>query len=87
MLAEAVAPYGIESFDSDLKPLWKGIRSHQGKILAAFLKGFGFIIPLIDALYASYYTKEVMPVLIREFQSPDEEMKKIVLKVVKPYRS
>ena len=37
----------------------------------------------MDALYASYYTKEVMQVLIREFQSPDEEMKKIVLKVVK----
>ncbi|KAM0903545.1 hypothetical protein ACQ4PT_018593 [Festuca glaucescens] len=82
-LAEAAAPYGIESFDSVLKPLWKGIRSHRGKVLAAFLKAIGFIIPLMDALYASYYTKEVMQVLIREFQSPDEEMKKIVLKVVK----
>ncbi|KAJ8313781.1 hypothetical protein KUTeg_008342 [Tegillarca granosa] len=45
-LAEAATPYGIESFDSVLKPLWKGIRQHRGK-------------------------------------SPDEEMKKIVLKVVK----
>ncbi|XP_010520843.1 PREDICTED: splicing factor 3B subunit 1 isoform X2 [Tarenaya hassleriana] len=82
-LAEASAPYGIESFDSVLKPLWKGIRSHRGKVLAAFLKAIGFIIPLMDAIYASYYTKEVMVILIREFQSPDEEMKKIVLKVVK----
>ncbi|KAJ7543289.1 hypothetical protein O6H91_09G031900 [Diphasiastrum complanatum] len=82
-LAEAAAPYGIESFDSVLKPLWKGIRSHRGKVLAAFLKSIGFIIPLMDAIYASYYTKEVMVILIREFQSPDEEMKKIVLKVVK----
>ncbi|XP_023531922.1 splicing factor 3B subunit 1-like [Cucurbita pepo subsp. pepo] len=82
-LAEAAAPYGIESFDSVLKPLWKGIRSHRGKVLAAFLKAIGFIIPLMDALYACYYTKEVMYILIREFQSPDEEMKKIVLKVVK----
>ncbi|CAA7034833.1 unnamed protein product [Microthlaspi erraticum] len=82
-LAEAAAPYGIESFDSVLKPLWKGIRSHRGKVLAAFLKAIGFIIPLMDSIYASYYTKEVMVVLIREFQSPDEEMKKIVLKVVK----
>ncbi|KAJ7968251.1 splicing factor 3B subunit 1 [Quillaja saponaria] len=82
-LAEAAAPYGIESFDSVLKPLWKGIRQHRGKVLAAFLKAIGFIIPLMEALYASYYTKEVMVVLIREFQSPDEEMKKIVLKVVK----
>lgn len=82
-LAEAAAPYGIESFDSVLKPLWKGIRSHRGKVLASFLKAIGFIIPLMDAMYASYYTKEVMVILIREFQSPDEEMKKIVLKVVK----
>ncbi|KAH8484079.1 hypothetical protein H0E87_028489 [Populus deltoides] len=37
----------------------------------------------MDAMYANYYTKEVMFILIREFQSPDEEMKKIVLKVVK----
>ncbi|KAI0640816.1 armadillo-type protein [Trametes meyenii] len=44
-LAEA-APYGIESFDNVLKPLWVGI------------------------------------ILIREFQTSDEEMKKIILKVV-----
>ena len=25
-LAEAAAPYGIESFDDVLEPLWKGIR-------------------------------------------------------------
>ncbi|KAG8951862.1 Splicing factor 3B subunit 1 [Tulasnella sp. 424] len=82
-LAEAAAPYGIESFDNVLKPLWIGIRQHRGKALAAFLKAIGFIIPLMDPEYASYYTKEVTVILIREFQSSDEEMKKIVLKVVK----
>ena len=82
-LAESAAPYGIESFDSVLKPLWKGIRAHRGKVLAAFLKAIGFIIPLMDAMYANYYTREVMVILIREFASADEEMKKITLKVVK----
>ena len=82
-LAEAAAPFGIESFDSVLKPLWKGVRSHRGKVLAAFLKAIGFIIPLMDGMYANYYTREVMVILIREFATPDEEMKKIVLKVVK----
>src|SRR5690554_4404760 len=82
-LAEAAHPYGIESFDSVLQPLWSGIKKHRGKGLAAFLKAIGYIIPLMDAEYANYFTKEVMPILIREFQSPDEEMKKIVLKVVK----
>ncbi|CAM6128373.1 unnamed protein product [Calypogeia fissa] len=81
-LTEAAAPCGIESFDSVLKPLWNGIRAHRGKVLAAFLKAIGFII-LMDAMYALYYTKEVMLILIQEFQSPDEEMKKIVLNLVK----
>ncbi|KAJ1990486.1 U2 snRNP component prp10 [Coemansia spiralis] len=82
-LAEAAAPYGIESFDSILKPLWLGIRKHRGKSLAAFLKAVGFIIPLMDVEHANHYTREVMLILIREFQSPDEYMKNIVLKVVK----
>ena len=58
-LAEAAAPYGIESFDGVLRPLWKGIRTARGKALAAFLKAIGYIIPLMDAQYASYYTREV----------------------------
>uniref|UniRef100_A0A182JN31 Uncharacterized protein n=1 Tax=Anopheles atroparvus TaxID=41427 RepID=A0A182JN31_ANOAO len=82
-LAEAATPYGIESFDSVLKPLWTGLRTHRGKGLAAFLRAIGYIIPLMDAEYANYYIREMMLILIREFQSPDEEMKKIVLKVVK----
>lgn len=49
---------------------------------APTLQCIGFIIPLMDAMYANYYTREVMIILIREFQTPDEEMKKIVLKVV-----
>lgn len=59
------------------------LRLHSLQVLAAFLKAIGCIIPLMDATYAEYYTKEVMLVLVREFQTPDEEMKKIVLKVVK----
>eukprot|EP01017_Pseudomicrothorax_dubius_P014538 TRINITY_DN1694_c0_g2_i10.p1 TRINITY_DN1694_c0_g2~~TRINITY_DN1694_c0_g2_i10.p1 ORF type:complete len:1206 (-),score=344.77 TRINITY_DN1694_c0_g2_i10:224-3841(-) len=82
-LAESSAPYGIEAFDIVLIPLWEGITTHRGKGLAAFLKAIGFIIPLMDADHAAEYTKQVMPILIREFQSTDEEMKKIVLKVVK----
>ncbi len=35
------------------------------QVLAAFLKAIGFIIPLMDAMYANYYTREVMVILIR----------------------
>jgi len=82
-LAEAAAPYGIESFDNVLKPLWLGIRQHRGKTLAAFLKAIGFIIPLMDPEYAGYYVRECMPILIREFGTSDEEMRRIVLQVIK----
>lgn len=56
---------------------------YRGKALAAFLKAIGYIIPLMDAEHAGEYTKFVTPVLIREFSATDDEMKKIVLKVVK----
>lgn len=81
-LAEAANPYGIESFDDILNPLWTGARKQRGKGLAAFLKAVGYIIPLMDEEYANYYTSQIMEILLREFSSPDEEMKKVVLKVV-----
>ncbi|KAF2863478.1 ARM repeat-containing protein [Piedraia hortae CBS 480.64] len=81
-LAEASAPYGIESFDEILNPLWTGARKQRGKGLAGYLKAVGYIIPLMDEEYSSYYTGQIMEVLLREFSSPDEEMKKVVLKVV-----
>ncbi|GAB1311422.1 U2 snRNP component prp10 [Madurella fahalii] len=81
-LAEASNPYGIESFDDILNPLWTGARKQRGKGLAGFLKAVGYIIPLMDEDYANYYTSQIMEILLREFASPDEEMKKVVLKVV-----
>jgi len=81
-LAEASTPFGIEAFDDVLSPLWTGARKQRGKGLAAYLKAVGYIIPLMDEEYANYYTSQIMEVLLREFSSPDEEMKKVVLKVV-----
>jgi splicing factor 3B subunit 1 len=81
-LAEACHPYGIESFDPVLRPLWAGVTMLRGPALAAFLKAIGFIIPLMDAKYAAYATREVMPTLQREFASPDDDMRRVVLKVL-----
>lgn len=81
-LAEAANPYGIEGMDSVIRPLWKGAMEQHGKALAAYLKAIGFVIPLMEEKYASHYTRLVMPILLREFHSPDEEMKRIVMKVI-----
>lgn len=82
-LAEASAPHGIEAFDPVLRTLWRGIREHRGKALAALLKAVGQLVPLMDETYANSYAKDLLSVLIRHFQSPDDEMKRIVLKVLK----
>eukprot|EP00957_Ditylum_brightwellii_P129614 9887468-Ditylum_brightwellii.AAC.2 len=82
-LAEAAYPYGIKSFDSVICPLRIGAMEHHGKGLSVFLKGIGFIIPLMKEVYASHYAHLVMPILSKEFHSLDKEMKKIMLKVIK----
>ncbi|KAI8897767.1 splicing factor 3B subunit 1 [Globomyces pollinis-pini] len=82
-LAEAASPYGIESFESVIDPLFEGIAKHRGKGLAAFFKAIGFIIPLFDPTLANVYTRNMMGRLTDQFDTPDEEMKKIVLKVLK----
>lgn len=82
-LAEASSPFGIESFDSVLKVIMEGLRKHRGKALSAFFKAIGFIIPLFDPQLANSYTRNVMTSLSYHFETPDDEMKIIVLKVIK----
>lgn len=52
-------------------------------MLVVFFKVIGFIISFMDVMYVNYYIREVMVILICEFVIVDEEMKKIMLKVVK----
>lgn len=86
-LADTVAPYGIESFEPVLEPLWNGMKKHRGKGLAVFLKAIGSIIPLMKndsnyEEYANYYTKELVGVISREFNSPDDEIRSTILRVL-----
>ncbi|KAG0660560.1 hypothetical protein C6P44_003064 [Monosporozyma unispora] len=79
ILAEKTDPYGIEVFNIVLEDVWKGVLSHRGKILNAFLKCIGSIIPLMDPEYAGYYSSELIKIILREMSSPDDEMKKTIL--------
>jgi splicing factor 3B subunit 1 len=82
-LAEASYPYGVEAFGNVIKHLFDGMKQYRGKGLAAFFKAIGFIIPLMDSELSARSTKLVIPILRREFATPDDEMKKIILKVLK----
>ena len=82
-LAEAAHPYGYESFAPVLEDVWDGLAKQRGKGLSAFIRAIGFIIPLMDEDDALRAAQRVMPVLVREFKSPDEETRKIVLRALK----
>jgi splicing factor 3B subunit 1 len=82
-LAEASYPYGVEAFSGVIKHIVEGIRVSKGKVLAAFFKAVGFIIPLFNAEQGARMTRLIMPVLRKNFDTPDDDMKKIILKVLK----
>ncbi|KAF0973553.1 hypothetical protein FDP41_008257 [Naegleria fowleri] len=81
-LAQSSAPFGIESFDCVLKPLWKGLSTSKGKMLAAYIKAVGHIIPLMDPVQAKKYTNAVIEHIVRQYDTQEEEMKRIVLKAI-----
>ena len=82
-LAEAASPFGMESFDILLEDLWSGLNSTRGRTLSGFLQAVGSLIPLMSEQDASEYIKYVMEVILREFETPEDEMKRILLKVLK----
>jgi splicing factor 3B subunit 1 len=82
-LAEASYPYGIEAFGGVIKHLFEGMKLYKGKGLAAFFKAIGFIIPLMDSELSARSTRLIIPILRKNFETPDDEMKKIILKVLK----
>lgn len=86
-LADSVHPYGIEAFEKILEPTWVGLKHHRGRALAAFIRCIGSMVPLMvhDASYEeylNYYTRELMHVMTREFSSPDDDMRKSLLRVL-----
>jgi splicing factor 3B subunit 1 len=82
-LAEASTPYGIESFEPIIPTIMEGLKRQRGSGLSALFKAIGYIIPLFDPEYANKFTRQVIVRLIDQFETPDEAMKKIVLKVLK----
>ena len=52
-LAEAAAPYGIESFDDVLEPLWKGIRLLRGKVRSRCM--FRVCLPQVQLSFIMFW--------------------------------
>lgn len=81
-LALSSKPYGYESLEPTIEPLWRGMKKLRGRGLAAFLRALGSLIPLMDEEYANYYTREVFKVMSREFSSTDDQMRQAILRII-----
>lgn len=82
-LAESSAPFGFDSFKPILLKLLETLRLHRGKALAAFLKAFGNIICIMPDEFAFKYSSTILTICSKEFQTTDDEMKRIILRVIK----
>ena len=83
-LAEAVSPFGVECFNDVVSIIRDESRQEgiRGKDLAPLLKALGYIIPLMEPTDAKAYSADIIDVLIRQFATPDPEVRRVVLKVV-----
>ncbi|ELP90398.1 splicing factor 3B subunit, putative [Entamoeba invadens IP1] len=82
-LAEASYPYGGEVFETVVEPIVKECKQMRGRHFAAYVKAAGQIIAVVDEEVAARYGWEILQVVIREFRTSDDEMKKTILKVVR----
>ena len=82
-LAEASYPYGIDFYKEIIKYLFEGIKNYKGKLLASYFKALGNIIVLMEDEVAIRSAKIILPILKKDFISPDENIRRIVLQVLK----
>ena len=83
-LAEASYPYGIDFYKEIVKYLFDGIKEYKGKLLAVYFKALlGNIIVLMDDEVATRSAKIILPILKKDFISPDENIRRVVLHVLK----
>ena len=82
-LAEASYPYGIDFYNEIIKYLFDGIKIYKGKLLASYFKAIGNIIVLMDDEVATRSAKNILPILKKDFISPDENIRRVILNVLK----
>lgn len=80
--AEACSPHGLEALEPVVLPVWNALKNHRGKSLAAFLKSAGHLFTIFDENMQQIYIDDLIAVLVKEFSTNDDEMRRIILRVV-----
>lgn len=81
-IAEAVAPYGIEELEPLVDVVTDVCRKGLGSSAAPFLHAFGALVPLMSPYDAQQRTAAMMPTLVGQFNTPEDEYRRVLLRVV-----
>lgn len=86
-LAESSYPFGREIFRHSMDVLWGIMKNQKGKGLAACLRAFGNISIVLDIESCNYYVSNLADLIIREFESTDDDLKRVLLSVLRQLAS
>lgn len=83
VVAEVCAPFGGEELSVVVHHIFEECRKGLGNSAAPFLRAFGALLPLMPAEDARHCTAALMPVLVNQFHTPEDEYRRTLLTVVK----
>eukprot|EP00796_Vickermania_ingenoplastis_P004646 gene4647-3349_t len=83
MIAEVCAPYGRDELATVVHHVCEECRKGIGSTAAPFIRAFGALLPLMAPEEARSRITAMMPVLVNQFHTPEEEFRRTMLQVVK----
>ncbi|KAG8348628.1 splicing factor 3B subunit 1 [Trypanosoma vivax] len=82
-VAQATYPYGIEELEPLVHIVREECKRGIGTTAGLFVRAFGALIPLMAPYDAQKYTSDMMPTLVNQFNTPDDEHRRVLLQVVR----
>ncbi|EPY32674.1 splicing factor 3B subunit 1 [Strigomonas culicis] len=82
-IAENATPYGIEELQPLVDPISEECKRGIGSTAAPFLHAFGTLVPLMSPYDAQEHTAAMMPTLVTQFSTPEDEFRRVMLVVVR----
>lgn len=82
-IADACAPYGIDELGVLVDVVCKECHKGLGSTAGPFLQAFGALVGLMSTYDAQIRIAAMMPTLVNQFNTPEDEYRKVMLNVVR----
>lgn len=83
VIAEACAPYGRKELSAVIYIIGEECRKNHGNTAAPFLRAFGSLLPLMTPEEAKTRIAGMIPILVNQFHTPEDEYRRTLLAVVR----